>query len=94
MVEIQQSEELGTMEMNETKIGRLEHKIAKLETLGKLTPGIEMIKAEAFSGDNVPIARFSSPSSLELLMLRRWWFFVNGVFWSAEVEGADSSCSS
>ena len=34
-ISIDQSVELGTMEMNETKIGRLEHKIAKLRTLGR-----------------------------------------------------------
>ncbi|MEZ6087796.1 MAG: aldehyde dehydrogenase family protein [Pirellulaceae bacterium] len=50
-ISIDQCEELGTMEMNETKIGRLEHKIAKLMTLGQRAPGIEMIKTEAFSGD-------------------------------------------
>ncbi|MCP4816359.1 MAG: aldehyde dehydrogenase EutE, partial [Planctomycetaceae bacterium] len=32
-ISIEQSVELGTMEMNETKIGRLDHKINKLETL-------------------------------------------------------------
>jgi aldehyde dehydrogenase len=32
-ISISQCEELGTMEMEETKIGRLEHKIAKLKTL-------------------------------------------------------------
>src|SRR5690606_24268909 len=44
--------ELGTMEMNETKIGRLEHKIEKLKTLGERTPGVEFLKTEAFSGDH------------------------------------------
>jgi aldehyde dehydrogenase len=44
--------ELGTMEMNETKIGRLEHKIAKLKTLGEKTPGVEFLRTEAFSGDH------------------------------------------
>ncbi len=39
------------MEMEETKIGRLEHKIAKLQTLGEKTPGVEFLKTEAFSGD-------------------------------------------
>ena len=34
-ISISQAVELGTMEMNETKIGRLEHKIDKLETLGR-----------------------------------------------------------
>ena len=43
--------ELGTMEMEETKVGRLEHKIAKLKTLGEKTPGVEFLKTECFSGD-------------------------------------------
>ena len=34
-ISIEQCEELGTMEMQETKIGRLEHKIEKLKTLGE-----------------------------------------------------------
>lgn len=50
-ISISQAEELGTMEMRETKIGRLEHKIAKLETLGKLSPGTEFLSTQAFSGD-------------------------------------------
>ncbi|MGI8982790.1 MAG: aldehyde dehydrogenase family protein [Pirellulaceae bacterium] len=44
--------ELGTMEMNETKIGRLEHKIEKLKTLGEKTPGVEFMRSEVFSGDH------------------------------------------
>ncbi len=43
---------VGTMEMNETKIGRLEHKIAKLKTLGEKTPGVEFLKTECYSGDH------------------------------------------
>lgn len=50
-VAIEQSEELGTMEMNETKIGRLDHKIEKLRTLGERTPGVEFLRSEVFSGD-------------------------------------------
>ncbi len=50
-ISIDQCVELGTMEMEETKIGRLEHKIAKLKTLGERTPGVEFLKTEAFSGD-------------------------------------------
>ena len=34
-ISIDQSVELGTMEMEETKIGPLEHKIDKLKTLGE-----------------------------------------------------------
>jgi len=51
-ISIDQSVELGTMEMNETKIGRLPHKIEKLQTLGKRTPGVEFLRSEVFSGDH------------------------------------------
>jgi aldehyde dehydrogenase len=44
--------ELGTMEMNETKIGRLTHKIEKLMTLGMRSPGVEFMRSEVFSGDH------------------------------------------
>ena len=50
-ISISQCVELGTMEMEETKIGRLEHKIAKLKTLGEKTPGVEFLKSECYSGD-------------------------------------------
>jgi aldehyde dehydrogenase len=51
-ISIDQSVELGTMEMNETKIGRLKHKIEKLKTLGERTPGVEFLRSEVFSGDH------------------------------------------
>lgn len=51
-ISIDQSVELGTMEMEETKIGRLPHKIEKLLTLGKRTPGVEFLRSEVFSGDH------------------------------------------
>lgn len=51
-ISIDQCVELGTMEMNETKIGRLEHKIEKLKTLGQKTPGVEFMRSEVFSGDH------------------------------------------
>ncbi|MEQ8788586.1 MAG: aldehyde dehydrogenase EutE [Pirellulaceae bacterium] len=51
-ISIEQCVELGTMEMEETKIGRLEHKIEKLKTLGEKTPGVEFLRSEVFSGDN------------------------------------------
>src|SRR5579859_3321794 len=51
-ISIDQSVELGTMEMEETKIGRLVHKIEKLKTLGERTPGVEFLKSEVFSGDH------------------------------------------
>ena len=40
------------MEMEETKIGRLAHKIEKLKTLGERTPGVEFLRSEVFSGDH------------------------------------------
>ncbi len=51
-ISIEQSVELGTMEMEETKIGRLVHKIEKLRTLGERTPGVEFMRSEVFSGDH------------------------------------------
>lgn len=50
-IAISQCEELGLMEMDETKIGRPEHKIEKLKTLGELSPGTEFFQSIAFSGD-------------------------------------------
>ncbi|GHT20790.1 aldehyde dehydrogenase [Planctomycetales bacterium] len=49
---IDQAVELGTLEMNETKIGRLEHKIDKLVGLGHNAPGTEFRSSEVFSGDH------------------------------------------
>ena len=51
-ISIDQCVELGTMEMEETKIGRLEHKIEKLKTLGERAPGVEFLRSEVFSGDH------------------------------------------
>ncbi|WP_146584276.1 aldehyde dehydrogenase family protein [Posidoniimonas polymericola] len=51
-ISIDQCVELGTMEMEETGVGRLEHKIEKLRTLGERTPGVEFLKSEVFSGDH------------------------------------------
>jgi aldehyde dehydrogenase len=51
-ISIDQCVELGTMEMQETKIGRLEHKIEKLKTLGERTPGVEFLRSEVYSGDH------------------------------------------
>ena len=50
-ISIEQCVELGTMEMEETKIGRLEHKIEKLKTLGERTPGVEFLRSDVYSGD-------------------------------------------
>jgi aldehyde dehydrogenase len=51
-ISIEESVELGTMEMEETGIGRLDHKIEKLRTLGERTPGVEFLRSEVFSGDH------------------------------------------
>ena len=51
-ISIDNCEELGRMEMEETKIGRLDHKIEKLRTLGERTPGVEFLRSEVFSGDH------------------------------------------
>jgi aldehyde dehydrogenase len=41
----------GKMEFEETRIGRLDHKIEKLQIL-ELVPGVEFLKTSAFSGSN------------------------------------------
>ena len=46
----QQAEELGRTELEETKIGRLDHKIEKLKIV-KLVPGVEFLKTDCISGD-------------------------------------------
>src|SRR5690606_22663770 len=45
-------EELARLISEETKLGRLEHKIAKPELTALKTPGTEDLRTEAFSGDN------------------------------------------
>jgi len=45
------AEELGRLELEETKIGRLDHKIEKLKII-KLVPGVEFLRTDAFSGDH------------------------------------------
>ncbi|WP_166820175.1 aldehyde dehydrogenase family protein [Thalassoroseus pseudoceratinae] len=47
----EQAEELGRLEFEETKIGRLEHKIEKLKII-KDVPGTEWLRADCVSGDN------------------------------------------
>ena len=44
-----QAEELGRLEFEETRIGRLEHKIGKLQAI-KNVPGVEALRTEAVSG--------------------------------------------
>ena len=51
-ISIENCEELGLMEMAETKIGRPEHKIEKLKALGEMSPGVEFLETKCFSGDH------------------------------------------
>jgi len=48
---VSKAAEWGAIEFNETKIGRLDHKIEKLKICGDLVPGVEMLERMAFSGD-------------------------------------------
>ena len=45
------AEEWGRVELEETKIGRLDHKIEKLKII-KLVPGVEWLRPDARSGDH------------------------------------------
>src|SRR5437588_12142490 len=47
-----QAEQLGREELEETKIGRLPHKIEKLKVIADRIPGVEFLRTEAFSGEN------------------------------------------
>ena len=51
-IAIEDAEELGRMEYEETEIGRLDHKIEKLQVLGDRVPGVEFMSSEVFSGDH------------------------------------------
>lgn len=51
-ISIENCEELGLMEMEETGIGRPEHKIEKLRTLGERSPGVEFLETKCYSGDH------------------------------------------
>ena len=48
----EQAEELGRMELDETKIGRLDHKIVKLSVAIGRVPGVEYLRTENWSGDD------------------------------------------
>jgi aldehyde dehydrogenase len=50
-ISTEQAVELGTMEMEETKIGKLAHKIEKQRGIGQTAPGVEFLRSEVFSGD-------------------------------------------
>lgn len=48
---VEQAQELGQAELQETKIGRLDHKIAKLNVTIPAAPGVEYLKTECQTGD-------------------------------------------
>lgn len=48
---VEQAEELGRMELDETRIGRLDHKIAKLRDAIPKVPGVEYLRTDNWSGD-------------------------------------------
>src|SRR5579871_5108844 len=48
----EQAETLGREELEETKIGRLPHKIEKLQVIADRIPGVEFLRTDAFSGEN------------------------------------------
>lgn len=48
---LKHKETLAKLIFEETKLGRYEHKIAKLQLVAAKTPGTEDLKTEAFSGD-------------------------------------------
>jgi aldehyde dehydrogenase len=47
-----QAETLGREELEETEIGRLEHKVEKLKVVADRIPGVEFLRTDAFSGEN------------------------------------------
>ncbi len=49
---VEQADELGKMEFDETGIGRLDHKIAKLRDAIPRAPGVEYLRTENWSGDD------------------------------------------
>jgi aldehyde dehydrogenase len=49
---VKEAEELGRLELEETKIGRLDHKIAKLRDAIPRVPGVEFLRTDNDSGDN------------------------------------------
>jgi aldehyde dehydrogenase len=48
---VDQAEELGRLELEETLIGRLDHKITKLKDAIPRVPGVEFLRTDSVSGD-------------------------------------------
>jgi aldehyde dehydrogenase len=57
---IDKAEMLGLEEMEETKIGRLKHKVEKLITAGEKSPGVEFLRTAAFgNGNNLTLEEYA-----------------------------------
>src|SRR5262249_16916344 len=56
----QNAQAWGKMELDETQIGRLDHKIEKLQIL-ELVPGVEFLKTAAASGSNGVVLEQNAP---------------------------------
>src|SRR5437763_6411246 len=48
----EQAETLGREEFEETRIGRVDHRIEKLRVVADRIPGVEFLRTEAYSGEN------------------------------------------
>lgn len=51
-VALQNKEDFGERELDETKLGRLDHKIEKVQTCANMTPGVEDLPTQAWTGDH------------------------------------------
>jgi aldehyde dehydrogenase len=49
---VEQADTLGREEFEETRIGRLKHKVEKLKICSEKTPGVEFLRTDAYSGEN------------------------------------------
>jgi aldehyde dehydrogenase len=49
---VDQAEQLGREELQETRIGRLQHKIEKLTVVGQKIPGVEFLRTDACTGEH------------------------------------------
>lgn len=57
---VEQAEALGRQEFEETKIGRIDHKIDKLIVAGQRTPGVEFLRTDAYSGsDGITLTEYA-----------------------------------
>ena len=85
-----QAEPLGREEFEETRIGRLEHKIDKLRVVANRIPGVEWLTTRAFSGeDGIALeeyAPFGVIAAVTFSML-----IAGAVFLLAACTGGDAS---